>query len=269
MASSAGTTRGWRWDEMQAAEVKNVKGVRTLGATAGVTAGVAAVIALAVPILVIGSAMSWPKKHDAHPRTEGWGESKGSGWQLIEGARTPDQRTRTPAWKPDLGEHGDAEPLFTRAALRRSRVRLLVSGDAVIDTLRPSRLVDGVSAGVRLHDIVELSGGVRHVMVRGPQQAGEVQDTTQGFLGFGRLGAHLAVDGPHLFAIPVSLELGMGSTVDVYARLRWGLRMRLGRHTFVGAEIFNPTYTHFAGDDNNQRHGGWSWLHGLEVGAAF
>lgn len=268
-----GLLLGWRWADIEEAEVKNWKGGRTAAVVVGGTAGTVALAIVVVPLVLLGVYVKSMKNYDGPEPSRGSSDGGGSGARLASGlaraaTSTDEDEPVEPEWAPYASDRNRSVPLFSQRARRRARARLLVSADAAADAVAPHTLLGGVAAGVRLHDMIELSAGVRHWTGRQDSAAGSPA-SEQHVLGFARAGFHFHIDAAHFVALPLAVELGRGNAVDGYVRMRWGLRLRLGQHAFVGADIMNPVYTSFVSSDEEARYGGWSWLSGMEAGATF
>lgn len=246
------------WAEIAAVELTDVSGVKTAGAIVGY----AAITTALLPLALLGAGFG------ALPGRGGSsGSGGGSGGNALSlgrvgglgGGHVPADGAWTGAL--DATPRADTRRLFSGSARRKSAVRFTLSGDTAVDTLRAGSLVERLSLGVRLGDLVELGGGLGYAWVPGATERHDL-------FGFVRLGLHLPLDAAHKYAIPLGLDFGTympdGYLRVKHARLDLGLRRRIGDDLFVGAYLFNPTYL-----ATNREEKRWSLSSGLEISAAF
>ena len=159
-----------------------------------------------------------------------------------------------------------AVPLFDAAARRRSLIQLITSVDAGTELVRLQGYTGSVVAGIRLRDVLELGGGLRHTI--DPLREGREGRRTSAWWGFGRLGFHFWLDDHHRFAIPLSVDAGAGHNVRFHLRVNYGLRFAPIRKLWIGLMPFNTSYTAFDLDpfDGTRR---WTFPSTLELGFAY
>jgi hypothetical protein len=156
--------------------------------------------------------------------------------------------------------------MLTASARRKATIRVFGAVDGGFDVSATGESTIGAVAGVRLFDVVELGGGVRHV---------RLPDTIEpSVIGVGYAGFLFNLDAPRRFSVPLAVEAGAGSDVDSYLRLRWGLRVRLTDHVFAGLYPVNPTRVQSAtsdadGDPDGDAEPVNSYPTSIELGFAF
>jgi hypothetical protein len=231
-----GARAGWRWDEIEDAEVETVSG----GASLGAVVGVAALSVALAPLALLGDTFSWMGNMDGPPS----GSPRPSQRAFDKlGAISIDDRDHTPGtWRPTLAATADAPPLFSFRARRRAIARLVVGADAVASRKHQS---GGLTLAVRFTEMIELGASVR-------------AQRDAGALWSFYLAGHFPLGAPHRWAIPLGIDAG-GRDGAGYFRLRCGLRANVRGDWFVGVYPVNPVYAEHA----------WSYASGAELGAAF
>jgi len=257
---------GWRWEDVAAAEVQSLSGVRTLGGFLGTLAVSASLVPLAgAPAMtpaVIAPALGGPAVSTAR-----WG-----GAQLVRAVTTKRRDGAPGTWQPYLAgaDARDARPLFDGGARRRAVGRLVVAADVAAtighggrDVAGVDRVIDGVTVAARFGELVEVGGSVRHVAGRGLERDGEWSSAPAGAF---YMSGHFALDAHQRLAIPLGFEVG-GSSAGGYVRVRGGLRVRVKDEWFVGVYPLSPTFT--GNDTNDDVLPRWSFPTAFEVGATF
>ena len=155
-----------------------------------------------------------------------------------------------------------AVPLFDAAARRRLLIQLIASVDAGTELVRLQGYTGSVVAGIRLRDVLELGGGLRHTI--DPLREGREGERDFSLVGFGRLGFHFWLDDHHRFAIPLLVDAGAGHNVRFHLRVNYGLRFAPIRKLWIGLMPFNTSYTAFDLDPFTVPGAGpsprpWSW----------
>jgi hypothetical protein len=243
------TRKGWRWSDVAYAEVEDISGSKTLGAIIGT-------LALSAALAVVRGG----------GRVAARGGVPGARFGEVRAPNINIGSTTTYApgtWRPELADdEGRAAPmLFGERARRRSIARLVLQTDLAVDAFGATQSFETATASVRLGQLVDFGIGGGHLAVR------DGSKFWHGGLLFFRFGAHLPIDAPHRYAIPLSMDIGGGGgePLGVMWRLRTGLQRRIGDNAFVGAAI-TPTFL-------NWKHGGptenakrWSLAAGLEAG---
>jgi len=256
---------GWRWADVDTAEVQSVSGLRTLWGFVGTLAVSASLVPLAGTPVMTPAALA-PALAGPALSTARWG-----GAQLVR-AVAPRREGAPGTWRPALAGDvaRDARPLFAGGAQRRAVARLVIAADVAAtlggggrDPLGVDRLIDGVTVAARFGELVEVGGSVRHVAGRGLEREGVWSSAPAGAF---YLGGHFAVDAHHRVAIPLGVELG-GSSAGGFVRARAGVRVRVKDEWFVGVYPFSPTFT--GTDTTPDVLPRWSFPTALEVGASF
>lgn len=158
----------------------------------------------------------------------------------------------------------DARPLFGDAARRRSIVRVVAAFDGGRDFSSTPRNQAGVTALVRLFNFIELGGGLRWLGAIPGHDAARPD-----LLGFARVGIHAEIDAHRRFAFPFALDLGAGRDLAFYARLAFGLRVRIDDDWALGLYAFNPTYTRYKAGTAQLDAPRWSFPSGVEATFTF
>jgi hypothetical protein len=159
-----------------------------------------------------------------------------------------------------------AVPLFSGSLRRRSVIQLIGSAGAGTELARFQGYTGSLTAGIRLRDLIEIGGGLRHTIE--PLRSDLRGERDFSLVGFGRLGLHLWLDDEHRFAIPLSVDAGAGHNVRFHLRVNYGLRFAPLRNLWIGLMPFNTSYTDFTSGpfDGSSR---WSFPSTLEVGFSF
>ena len=240
---------GLRWDQIESIEVRNfdgfstwltvvtspiwLTGVVTVAAFAG---GVSTDLGAAVVDTAVVAARYPTGKANEEPLRDSEVQYGGVLW--------------SPPSPPPSPE--GAHPLFTHAALRRSRVRVIawtgVGGE--LTSGQSSTLLFG--AGVRLGDLWEIALGTDSWWAD-PFGYG---DRLPGFplapgppryvphlIGFVHVGGDFAVEAWRRVSLPLAIEAGLGTDPAFQLRLQFGARVRIIGGVFVGLHPFNPQYT--------------------------
>jgi len=108
---------------------------------------------------------------------------------------------------------------------------------------------------MRILDVLELAAGAHLMIHRGEDQT---QDHRASWIGVFRLNLHFDVDARRRFALPLGFDLGAGQAT-FYARLNFGLRIRVTRRLSLGIYPFNPTYAQFKDTTLKRKTGWWSF----------
>ena len=168
-----------------------------------------------------------------------------------------------PAVRVGQRKRARATPLFSARARRRSMIQFLGSAGAGTELVRLHTYTGSVTFGMRIRDVFELAGGLRHTM--DPQVYGQTGDEQSGVIGFGRAGFHFWIDDDHRFALPLSVDVGAGHNVRLHFRLNYGLRFSPLRSFWIGLMPFNASYSELDGDTfvGTQR---WTFPTTLELG---
>ncbi|HEU4407519.1 MAG TPA: hypothetical protein VFS43_19795 [Polyangiaceae bacterium] len=257
-----GRSEGLAWAEVRGAEVENLDG----GATAVVVVGVAVLIAAVVVVTLSGKGGQGPslggsgtaRSLDGAARLA---DAAGRVSEAASGAAEPNEPPATASsFGDDLGPgraRPGAEPIFDRGARRRASVRVTGAVDAARSLAERGQVQAGAVGALRLWDFVEVGGGGR-VMgdAEGPPGAYRA-------VAFGRLGVHGELDARRRLALPFSVDLGAGR-LGAYARLNWGLRVRVYDEVSVGLYPFNPSF-----DRAESRRRPWSFPSCVETSFAF
>lgn len=253
-------TAHYPWSEIAAVELTDVSGAKTFSALLGYTAISIAMLPLAALGAGIGALPGKTSASGSSGSSSGSsGGSSGGSLSLGGGGGSPGPGDWTGEFETAPGPR--TRRLFSRSARRKSLVRLTLSADSGVDSVHARGLVERLTLGVRLADLVEIGGGVGHAWIPDASDRHDV-------FGFARLALHLPLDAEHRYALPVGVDFGTympGGYLRVkHARLNFGLRRRVGDDVFAGVYLFNPTYV--ATSRTEKR---WSLTSGLEVGAAF
>lgn len=256
---------GLPWAGIRLAEVTNLSGGRTFGSLMAHTA----MTALLLPVVALGA-----------------GLTKGANFGSLSGSLSssasasdlsiqdlPTEPANGAAASPVLGDGrlgapgAEAAPLFSSGMRRQAIARFVLAGEAVTDLISRDGMNAGLSLVVRFWDLLEVGGGWRYLLTALPSSVGD--QLYHSHIGLFRAGLHLDLDARRRFAIPLGVELGGGAAVRAQFRCNLGLRVRLVDRVFAGVYLFNPSYVGFRGGSAPARASGWSFLSGLELGAAF
>ena len=166
-----------------------------------------------------------------------------------------------PRHKP--GARVQATPLFGARARRRSMIQFMASAGAGTELVRLHNYTGSLVAGIRIRDLLEIGGGLRHTM--DPRVYGQTGEMQSGVVGFGRAGFHFWVDDRHRFALPLSVDVGAGHNVRLHFRLNYGLRFAPMDNLWIGLMPFNASYSSldeevFKGTER------WTFPSTLEIG---
>lgn len=245
------TRYGWRWQDIQAAEVKSFSGSLTLTAIVGVTA---LSVALA-PVALIARGGWLPGDG---PRASGGG----SGLSRLGGGGSSVLPRGN--WKPVLADEQAlaAQNLFGGGARRKAMVRVVATAEASLGSFGGHPLLDGGVAMLRVGEAFEIGAGGLHAATFVGNRL------WQGGIAFARIGAHLPFDAAHRVAVPLSVDIGGGGdeALGVFARLNWGLRLALPHQMFLGVAPASPTLLNWKHDPARRRG---SLMSGLELGIAW
>jgi hypothetical protein len=249
---------GWRWEDVAAAEVQSLSGMRTLGGFLGTLAVSASLVPLAgTPVMtpaVVAPALGGPAVSTAR-----WG-----GAQLVRAVASKRREGAPGTWQPYVAgvDAREARPLFDGGARRRAVGRLVVAADSAT-TLERDRVISGVTVAARFGELIEVGGSVRNVAARGLEREGAWSSAPAGAF---YMSGHFAIDAYQRFAVPLGFEVG-GSSAGGYVRARAGLRMRVKDEWFVGVYPLSPTFT--GNDTSDAVLSRWSFPTALELGATF
>jgi hypothetical protein len=160
--------------------------------------------------------------------------------------------------------------MFSASAIRRTRIRLVVATEGGGDvTLHDGGAWSGY-VGMRLRDVFEIGGGARLLRFDDPDadpaDPGPHDSGTE-WVGFGRLMLHADVDANRRVALLFGADVGAGHPA-IYARLIWGLRVRVWRDLSLGLYPFTPTYTYvkdIGGHDAQRGYTGFTFPTTVEL----
>jgi hypothetical protein len=252
---------GWPWHEVATAEVQNMS-VTQLAAAAGAGAGLGLLLA---PFAVAGVYTSAMRGYDGPPAGEA--PSSEPTWREAALAASEHDPLRPPgdwAASPAGPASRHAPHLFSASVRRRSLVSVTAAASVDVDASRGALVLEGGSAGVRLWNAIELGAGGLHLARR---TAGRWDST---FVAFGRGGLVLPLDAGRRVKLPLTLDVGAGGHgVGRYVALRWGLRVRLPDHWYLGIQPLTGTWVSW---DPRGRFAGqprWTMTSGLELGRSF
>lgn len=159
-----------------------------------------------------------------------------------------------------------AQPLFDGGARRQSIVRLVGTFDVERDVSAEARNHLSLAAALRLYDFVEIGAGVRWLSsIPSADGASRRSDLVV----FGRLGINAEIDAHRRFAFPFAIDFGAGGDVTAYAKLVFGLRVRLSERWALGVYAFNPTLVHYRESSGLPERTRWSFPSGVEATFAF
>jgi len=142
-------------------------------------------------------------------------------------------------------------------------IQFVASVGAGTELVRLHNYTGSLVAGIRLRDVFELSGGLRHTIE--PRLDGQAGENEYAVIAFGRAGLHLPVDDEFRFALPLSVDVGAGHNVRLHVRINYGIRFSPMQSFWIGLMPFNASYTDFkeVPFDGTQR---WSFPTTLELG---
>lgn len=157
-----------------------------------------------------------------------------------------------------------AVPLFNDRARRRSKIQLVTSVEAGTELARFQGYTGSLFAGIRLRDVFELGGGLRHGI--DPLRRNFGLESDHSLVGFGRLGFHFWLDDNHYVAIPLSVDVGAGYQARFHLKVNYGLRFAPIRNLWIGLMPFNVSYTRF---NNGGPDGTFTFPTTLELGFSY
>ena len=246
------TKAGWRWDRVDAVEVENISGSKTLGAIVGT---VALSIALLPAALVLNGLGSSGIGHGSSGARAGNAAGHALGGGGGGGPAKPGD------WMPEIADRTslDARRLFSTGSRVRSIMRGTVSIDGAAVTRR-DLIASGMIGRLRFADIFEIGGGVRLVEARSTM--GWSHSTTGVF----QVGFHLPLDAGFRIAVPLGFEASSGGVIAHDLRFPWGLRYTSASGRWFGTlQPATPAHVRLDGEP----HGRWSIAVGSEVGLSF
>ncbi len=287
-----------QWQEITAAEVRNLSGAKTFG--------VMLLTVALVGVLVIflagkggggsGSNSISGGKSKSPRTTRSWrrrsmGRASGIHLHLplIIAAPHPTHRSDVPPPPRELRPQNseikqafdqiDAEParltpttepvkaslLFSGAVRRRSIIQFMAQAAGGGDLAQLESPSASVLVGLRLREVIDIGGGFRELVTTVPSGSASLPC----FIGVGRLGVHLPLDTAEIFAIPFSVDAGAGQNVLYHLKLNLGLRVRLPYRFSVGLMPFNPTFTAFKETGPMAGARKWTFPTTLEVGFSY
>ena len=266
MDDGLATRSGYRWGEIDAAEVESLSGSLTLTAIVGTTA---LAIALAPAALLLRGVPT--------PGIKGGG----SGIPVPGGGGGPEHARGS--WDPDVLADRDgitAPALFGAAARRKAIVQIAATAEASVGVLGEHAVVEGGAAVVRLGQAFEVGVGGLHFALAerlwpknvartaADDDAEQPMPLPSGGIAFFRLGAHLPIDAAHRVAVPLSIDVGGGGgeALGVFTRLNWGVRIAIDRFAFVGVMPLTPSFFNWKHDQTLRRG---SVSSGLELGVVW
>jgi len=137
-----------------------------------------------------------------------------------------------------------------------------------VDPTRRDRVADGVRGGVRVKRHLELGGGYRRLPaeIKGGTRQGDVTWSSVVFM---RAGVHLEGRPDARLAIPVSIDVGRGSSIMFHLRLHTGLRVRVQEGLYFGLNVLDPTYTQYADNSDAPVESEWDMRSSAEMTAEF
>lgn len=153
-----------------------------------------------------------------------------------------------------------ARPLFTGGARRKAVIKGLVALETTTasDSGGKLHLQPGALVGARLGNFFELGAAARNVS-RGDE--GSQQTVVAAHAGVhGELGAD------RRFAVPLSVDVGAGKDISNYARINWGLRVRIYDELTIGVHPASPSYIK---RERGPGRSGWAANSGVELSWGF
>ncbi len=286
-----------QWQEITAAEVRNLSGGKTFGAM------LLTVVVLGVLVVMIaaksggggGNSISGGKSKS--PRTKRSWRRRSMGraggihlhLPLIIAAPHPTYRSDVPPPPRELRPQNseikqafdqiDAEPaqltpttkpvkaslLFGGPVRRRSIIQFMAQTAGGGDLAQLESPSASVLVGLRLREVIDIGGGFRELVTTVPSGSASLPC----FIGVGRLGVHLPLDTAEIFAIPFSVDAGAGQNVLYHLKLNLGLRIQLPYRFSVGLMPFNPTFTAFKETGPMVGARKWTFPTTLEVGFSY
>ncbi len=225
-------TDGLRWTDVEAAEVHNLSGGKTLVGIMATTAIVAALIPIA---MLTRKAPDIPLRLTSTVVHVGVHASRGGGGspQKAEGEEDvvlTDEPLGKPGYEQPTSDGG--RPLFDGTTRRRSKARFGAAMDYGQSFTGAKVGSFGVLGTLRFLDFVEIGAGARWL---GRRVGYDVVPVA-------RFGFHAELDPRRRFALPFSIDVGWLGPVKLHARLNFGLRIRATEHLSFGLYPFNPTY---------------------------
>ena len=225
---------GIPWRDVEALEVHNLEPIRTTGAIIG------APIAMTVMVAAMAGAVAAAADgKDPTPSIE-LGAAVGSLTAEAAASADADAETGGAPVRPIQNRpsvlvtaDGTATPLFSGAARRRDKIKLVLAGEAGMTS--DGAWTGAAGAGIRISDFVELTARVRALPFNDMQTAGSPAPV--GFLYGGRLVLHIDGDGDPRTEFVFGGELLDGSTSDGTSLLQGSLiagpRFGITNKTFV------------------------------------
>lgn len=277
---------GLLWADIQAAELKNFSGGKTLGALAITTAAVVVVVA----VLAAGDGGSGGGGRGAVKPPKGVGRP-GSGRPgvgrpgpnlngccvtAINVNPGPPVQVQAPVDERALGKPGMATPdaglaqqTFPEEVKRRAAASLVASFDVtsdLSDTRGAAAGFDRTSASValsgRFYNVFELGGGLRQYLLPESEAGRALAVGVPSTIGFLRAGLHLPLGARHLVAAPVSVDMGALSDLFFF-KVNAGMRFQLNESFALGAFPLNPTLL------QTNEASAWTFPSSLELSVRF
>jgi len=234
---------GLKFADMTSTEVKNINGGQTVVATAAIT-----VVAIGIVALVAAAPKSkappdptpptiihhTPPSHVVfiyHPGSSPPPPSP------VSVPKSEDEALWKPGFEPPAAD--GSRRLFDEPARRRAATRFGASFDLGTALGHAGGASFGIVPMLRFSNVFEIGAGLRFL---GHEVPG---GTTMHSTFLARIGVHGELDAHRRFAVPLSIDVGAGSSVDLHARLNLGLRVRVAGPVWLGIHPFNPTYTRF------------------------
>ncbi len=254
------TRKGWRWKDIDGAEVKSLSGGLTLGAIVGVSA----LAVVVVPFAMLAGGGGGRLFPGDGPRTGGSFSSRSLGnsdlWKIGSGGGAASIGN----WQPVLADEQalSAPNLFSGSARRKAMFRMVASAEASLGSVGGHALLDGGAAVMRIGGVFELGAGGLHVA------RFDGDRLWHGGIAFARIGANLPLDAAHRVSLPLSLDLGGGGgeALGVFTRLNWGVRVALPHEMFLGVMPASPTLLNWKHDPGRRRG---SLMSGIELGVVW
>ncbi len=266
----AKVVEGVSWAAIASAEVKNLDhGTTAVAIVAGtvVVVGLVAIVAGSKGSLNLGGLGKGVGQTTVHavriaPRLHLASQGGGGSSSAAAPSAAPTSTAVEETASDERLRVNDARPLFGEAERRRSIVRVVGSLEAARDL--SARNHAGVTALLRLYNFIELGGGLRYLGSM-PTAGGPHAD----LLGFARIGIHAELDARRRFAFPFAFDLGAGRDLAFYARLAFGLRIRVDEAWSIGVYAFNPTFARYKASAQLGDTPRWSFPSGVEASFAF
>ena len=178
----------------------------------------------------------------------------------------PTGQPRAATRRPVAVTRKPAVRLFDDGTRRRASIQFWGNLAAGTELARFEGYTGSVTAGIRIRNAFELGGGFRNTLAE-PSSSGATLEP--GFIGFGRLGAHLWLDDNHYVAIPLGVDAGGGHSVKLHLRTYFGLRFSPIRNLSIGLFPFNPSFNWYKDDSPFSGAQRWRFPTTLEVGFVF